>query len=162
MKRSHIILIVMLVAVATGLFIGLGRKPEWTKPEIAVRFLGLTNDAAGTKMARFELRNVGSVRTDVSIPGFIDLGIRGGGYFGFTNATLRPGASVETSVTAPPTRDSWRAEFLCSIPLNWWQRFKNFAAGHGLPVIPVGQDATSIYSERLNPVLDSDWTGPVP
>ena len=88
---------------------------------------------------------------DVSIPGFIDIGMRCGGYFGFTNVTLQPGASLETSVEAPMTQDRWRAEFLCSIPLNLMQKFKNTAAEHGLPVVRVGQVATSVYSEYLPP-----------
>ena len=160
MKRSRVIIVVILIAAATSLFVKLGRKPQWKKPEISVRFLGMTNDAAGTKLARFELRNVGSVRTAVSIPGFIDIENRGGAYI-ITNTTLRP-ASLETRVKAPLTSAGWRAEFICSTPLNWMQKLKNFAAKHGLPVIRVGHIAVSVYSERLNPVLDIDRTGLVP
>ena len=165
MKRSRVIILVTLIAAATTLVVRLAQKPtgslrsnsttQWNKPAIDVRFLGMTNDAAGTKLARFELRNIGSVPTAVSIPGFIDLGMRGGGYFGFTNATLQPGASLQTSVKAPMTRDTWRAEFLCSIPLNMIQKSRIFAAEHKLPVTRVGQVATSVYSERLNPVLEN-------
>ena len=165
MKRPRIIMVVVVIAAATTLVVRLAHKPtgslrshsttQWNKPAIDVRFLGMTNDAAGTKLARFELRNIGSVSTAVSIPGFIDLGMRGGGYFGSTNATLQPGASLQTSVKAPMTRDPWRAEFLCSIPLNLIQKSKNFAAEHKLPVARVGQVATSVYSEWLSPVLEN-------
>src|SRR4051794_30870135 len=107
MKRPGII-IVVVIAAATTLVVRLAYKTagsyrknstaHWNKPAIDVRFLGMTNDPVGAKVATFELHNVGSGPTAVSIPGFIDLGMRGGGYFGFTNATLQPGASLQTSV----------------------------------------------------------------
>ena len=151
MKKRSVIVIVLLITAAASLVVKLRQKPQWRRPEIGLRFLSMTNDASGTKLAKFELRNIGSVAIDVSIPGFIDIGMRGGGYFGFTNVTLQPGASLETSVEAPMTQDRWRAEFLCSIPLNLMQKFKNTAAKHGLPVVPVGQVGTSVYSEYLPP-----------
>jgi hypothetical protein len=151
MKKKGVIVIVLLVAAAAGLVVELRQKPQWRTPEIGVRFLGMTNDAAGTQIATFQLCNIGSVPLDVSIPGFIDKGIMGGGYFGFTNVTFQPGTSLETSVQTPMTRDRWRAEFLCSIPLNLMQKFKNIAAKHGIPVVPVGQVAIPVYSEYLPP-----------
>jgi len=86
-------------------------KQLW-KPPIRVRFLGMTNDSAGSKLARFELHNTGKESWDVSLPGFVDLGMRSGGYFGYTNATVQAGASVETSIPAPKDRNRWRVEFL--------------------------------------------------
>src|SRR5438874_3304005 len=86
MKRPRIIMVLVVIAAATTLVVRLAHKPtgslrsnsttQWNKPAIDVRFLGMTNDAAGTKLARFELSNIGSVSTAVSIPGFIDLGMR--------------------------------------------------------------------------------------
>jgi len=105
-------------------------KQLW-KPTISVRFLGITNDAAGSKLARFELHNTGKESWDVSLPGFVDLGMRGGGYFGFTNATIQAGVSVETSIPVPKDHNRWRAEFLCKPP--------------------TALSASSIYSEYLPP-----------
>lgn len=90
-----------------------GPQPIYT-PAIQVRFLGLTNGADGAKLAGFELRNVGKKPMDVSVPGFVDIGWRSGGYSGFTNKTLQPGASLQTSIPAPKDRARWRAEFICT------------------------------------------------
>ena len=103
-------------------------KPVWNPP-IRVQFLSLTNDASGAKLASFELHNMGKEAWNVSLPGFVDLGRRGGGYFGFTNCTLKAGASVKTRIPVPQDRNRWRAEFLCSPPK--------------------GTVASSIYSEYL-------------
>ena len=42
-------------------------KQLW-EPTIRVQFLGMTNDAAGVKLARFELHNIGKKPWDVSLP----------------------------------------------------------------------------------------------
>ena len=104
MRKKVVIVIVLFVVAAAGLIVSLRPKAPW-ELEIDVRFLGMTDDAAGTSRARSELRNIGSVPTDVSMPGFIDIGLRGGGCFGFTNVTLQPGATAETSVEI---RLQWR------------------------------------------------------
>ena len=145
MHRSHIITGMALIAVlGIGCLKGLGQstnqqahgevKQLW-EPTIRVQFLGMTNDVAGVKLARFELHNFGKEPWDVSLPGFVDLGMRGGGYFGCTNATLQSGASVETSIPVPTDRDRWRAEFLCNPPTE--------------------QIASSIYSEYLPPIREA-------
>ena len=90
-------------------------KPVWNPP-IRVQLLSPTNDASGAKLARFELHNMGKEDWNVSLPGFVDLGVRGGGYFGFTNFTLKAGASAKTSIAVPQDRNRWRAEFLCRPP----------------------------------------------
>jgi hypothetical protein len=128
-----------------------GQPQPVQQPDLRVQFLSMTNDTAGTKPARFNLRNIGTEQLYVSLPGFVDVGFRGGGYFGFTNVTIQPGASMETSVEAPTTRSRWRAEFLCSIPSNSMQKFRNVQTNHGLPVDRVAQPATSVYSEYLPP-----------
>jgi hypothetical protein len=158
MKKPVIIGIVLLLAAGTFVVVQLRQKPQ-RKPEIAVRFLSMTNNSSGAVVARFELRNNGSVPTDVTVPGFIDMGMRGGGYFGFSNVTLQPRATLETRVEAPLTSNQWRAEFLCSIPLNLMQKFKNTLAGHGFPVMLVVPDVTHVYSEYLppNPQGGDDW-----
>jgi|ERR1035441_5154893 hypothetical protein len=161
MKTWVVIVILLLIAAAASL-VFMPPKPQWRKPEIGVRFLSMTNDAGGSELARFELRNMGSLPTDVSIPGFIDVRMRGGGYFGFRNVTLQPGASLETSVAVPMTQDRWRAEFLCSIPLKLKQRLRNIAAEHGLPVARMGKVAISVYSEYLPPNLQGGAIGRQP
>ena len=103
-------------------------KQLW-EPTIRVQFLGMTNDAAGVKLARFELHNTGKEARDVSLPGFVDIGSRSGGYWGFTNTTIQAGTSVQTSIYAPQDRHPWRAEFLCKPPTS--------------------PSASSIYSEYL-------------
>jgi hypothetical protein len=128
-----------------------GQPQPVQEPALRVQFLSMTNDPTGTKLARFKLRNIGTEPLDVSFPGFVDVGFRGGGYFGFTNSTIRPGASIETSVEAPSSHSRWRAEFLCSIPSNSMQKFKSVQANHGLPAVRVGQVAISVYSEYLPP-----------
>ena len=153
MKQSPVIVAVvavLLIVATSSLVVKSGPKRHPKKPEIGVRFLGLTNDAAGKTLARFQLRNLGSMPTEVSLPGFIDLGMTGGGYFGFTNATLRPGATLETCIAPPATRDHWRAEFLCSIRLSLMYQSKNLAASHGLPVIRVVPTVISVYSGWLD------------
>jgi hypothetical protein len=94
-----------------------GQPQRLQETAILGRLLGMTNDTAGTKVARFELHNIGSKPMGVSLPGFVDVGSRSGGYFGSTNATLQPGGSVETSVPVPIERNRWRAEFLCTPPM---------------------------------------------
>jgi hypothetical protein len=158
-KRVVVITMLLVTAGAISLVLTLLQKPQLREPEIGVRFLSVTNNAAGTNLASFELRNIGTVPTLVSVPGFIDIGMRGGGYFGFTNVTLQPGALVETSIEEPLTSNRWRAEFLCSIPLNSVQKFRNILAERGLPVVPVGQIAISVYSEYLPPNPHSGANG---
>jgi hypothetical protein len=94
MRKRSVIVMVLLVTAAASLAVEVRRRPRWRKPEIGVRFLSITSNPAGTKVATFELRNIGGVASGVSIPGFIDIGMRGGGYFGSTNVTLQPGASL--------------------------------------------------------------------
>ena len=141
MHRSHIITGMALIAVlGIGCLKSLGQstnqqahgelKQVW-EPTIRVQFLSMTNDAAGAKLARFELHNFGKEQWKVYLPGFVDIGMRGGGYVTKTNAVLQAGASVKTSIPAPKDGNRWRAEFLCNPP----------GAGYG----------SSIYSEYLPP-----------
>ena len=147
----------MLVATVAAFAVWSNSKPHWKKPEILVRFLGMTNGAYGTKMARFELSNADSRQIGVEIPGCIDIGWRSGGYFGMTNTILQPGTSLVTSVEVPATRERWRVGFLCSIPLNLVQRLKNRAADRGLPVLRTGLAVTHAYSEWLEPTGEINW-----
>ena len=128
-----------------------GQPQPIQQPALRVQFLSMTNDRTGTKLARFKLCNNGTEPLEVSVPGFVDVGFRDGGYFGFTNVTIQPGASMETSVEAPSSHSRWRAEFLCSIPLDPMQKSKSVQANHGLPAVRAGQVATSVYSEYLPP-----------
>jgi hypothetical protein len=84
-------------------------SPSTNQPTIRVQFLSMTNNTAGAKLARFELRNTGKESWDVSLPGFSDNRLPGI----CTVTNLQAGASLETSVQAPMGRDSWRAEFIC-------------------------------------------------
>lgn len=153
MKRSSIIIIAVAIVVAIGLVMKLRAKSRWLEPEIAVQYLGMTNDAAGTILARFELQNVGEVSAEVWVPGYVDAGpLRGGGYFGSnTIVALRRGSSLETYVAAPAAKDRWRAEFLCFKPLSFMGKIRNFAAGHGIPVARVAAVGCHVYSEFVLP-----------
>ena len=93
-----------------------GQVKQLWDPTIRVLFLGMINNAVGIRLARFELHNTGKEPWEVSFPGYVDLGMRGGGYFGCANVTIQSGASVETSIPVPKDRSRWRAEFLCNPP----------------------------------------------
>lgn len=120
----HILRFISGVACTAPICFGCSKSPSQSagqqipmrETSLDVRFLGVTNDAAGASLARFELRNIGSKPVDVSLPGFVDIGWRGGGYFSFSNAIVQTGAAVETWVPAPTNRVHWRAEFLCATP----------------------------------------------
>jgi hypothetical protein len=149
----------MILFVVLGVFLTLSRQqPRWRSPEILARFLGLTNDASGKKFARFLVKNTDDRAIEISLPGFVDLGMRGGGYFGFTNTMFRPGDTRETWIEAPTNRWNWRAEFICSHPLPWNWKIRNWAVQRGFPGAPIAQTGKSLYSDWvLDPVV---WAGP--
>ena len=134
----------------------------WTSPqppEITVQFLGITNVAPNRQEAWFELHNAGSIPTEVWLPGIIEvnnLPLIWSGFQMSSNITMRPGASLKTSLVPPVTRDRWRADFFCPIPLNFIQKSKNFVAARGLRVTQSGPTAISVDSGWLNPTLETD------
>ena len=145
-------------------------KSHWKKPQITVRLIGMTNDTSWPSQAKFEVRNADDRDLVVELPGWLTLGnsppepafakLDTSRWFGTTNVMLKPGALLIACVNMPPTHDRWRVEFLCSLPLSWVQRAKNYAADRGLPVLRAGKVVSHASSEWLEPPRNSDLVDP--
>ena len=96
--------------------------PTPVNTPIHFQLLNFTNDATGTKLARFELRNIKQWPLDVRLPGYVDADVFYGWSsvvkIGDSNVTLQAGESVETSISVPKDLDRWRVRVYWSIPQN--------------------------------------------
>lgn len=147
-----------IAIVATGLLLLSSRsQPQQRPPQIEAKFLGLTNDASGVQFGRFSVKNADARKVHVSLPGFVDLGRRGGGWF-YTNALFSPGITRETWIEAPTNRRNWRAVFLCRFPESWPHQFRNWAIQHGWPGTFVVSSTEHIYSDWAT--NEKFWTDP--
>ena len=106
MNIQHLIPILFLAAFCT-----VGAQTNSTAA-IRVQLLGITNDAAGTKLAKYELLNSGKDRLWMLLPVEVDYGEQ----FNFsgripTGAVLKTGEPMEMSIPVERCSSRWRVTF---------------------------------------------------
>ena len=130
-------------------------------PMLSVRFVGRTNDSAGTSQAVFELRNTGSAPFYVTIPGAIEITNEPpqnpGKWWTNSPELLRSSPPIFVNLPMPQTKNPWRAQFYCMSSGNFVQRLKNLAVKRGIPITPVLQEMLPAYSEWLKPTAEVNW-----
>ena len=102
---------------------GLSQAQVNEKYNVCVQFLGMTNDAAGTKLASFELLNLGMKPLIIGPPldtaspyfegGFVIISIE--------NAVLDAGSSLQTSISVPRSPFPWHVGFLVTPTNHDWE-----------------------------------------
>ena len=158
MNRRLVLKIILGTAVAalvaTGIVAFGLRKPkqQWKNPvqkpelEMAVRFIGLTNYAYGTKEAIFELSNIGQLPIELEYPGRIETdGSQWGGGFFFSASSLLETTSppVRVNLPVPETYGRWRG---------------TFSFTRGVKIRPATMNGFAAHSEWLKPTAEvTNW-----
>jgi len=174
MKTLRVSLGIAFVFGTSLVFICLIRKPPPTPTALAVRFVGVTNDDSGRKLAIFDLSNPERLPIKLLLPCGIEL--RNTKYSlpaGYGTVTVLSGGKKPwtVKVRAPQTQDQWRVAF-CYYPMVPRDRFNRIAAALGFrnldytcsldySTVFTSRDGLAVYSDWLNPTLELDWMDPI-
>jgi hypothetical protein len=159
MRRSQIILGIMVVFAVSLILISLCRKPQADGAALTVRFVGITNEAPGRNLALFALSNAGDSPIEVGLPAEVELRNKPHNNPGrrVFPALLSPsGQPLMVKVVPPQTPDQWRVTF-DYYRLDLRDRLSRWVAPLGIRLGRQVVVTSAFHSEWIDPTVPIDW-----
>ena len=173
MKLIQIMVGTCLVLCLLLVILGIGSKPDASRPVLKIGFVGMTNHIVSGNLAVFTLTNSGQLPVHLIIPGGPELSFGTelknsakkikSNYSGCHE--LSPGRSLTVNVSASEIHDQWRATF------DYWRitkvyRIRRFFSpllhylGFQTSVTTLGSSLEKVQSDWMEPTAEINWMSP--